>query len=108
MRWNVQCLSDSGGPFRMRYTPQRALILIVLSTLASAQTPEQRTARYLDSIRNQPSLLLAFLREMPKGGDLHNHLTGSIYAEDYIDFAASDNLCVDRTTSRLLAPPSHS
>ena len=42
---------------------------------------------------------------MPKGGDLHNHLDGAIYAEDLIDFAASDNLCVDRTTSRLLAPP---
>ena len=29
------------------------------------------------------SLLEAFLREMPKGGDLHNHLSGSIYAESY-------------------------
>ena len=42
---------------------------------------------------------------MPKGGDLHNHLDGAIYAEDLIDFAASDNFCVDRTTSRLMAPP---
>lgn len=89
----------------MRHIQRYALILVVVSTLALAQTPEQKTARYLDSIRNQPSLLLAFLHEMPKGGDLHNHLTGAIYAEDYIDFAASDNLCVDRTTSRLLAPP---
>jgi len=89
----------------MRHIPRFALILIILSTLCFAQTPEQKTARYLDSIRNQPSLLLAFLHDMPKGGDLHNHLTGAVYGEDYIDFAASDNLCVDRTTSRLLAPP---
>ena len=89
----------------MRRISRCALILTILSTLASAQTPEQKTARYLDSIRNQPPLLLAFLHDMPKGGDLHNHLSGAIYAEDYIDFAASDNLCVDRTTSRLLAPP---
>ena len=89
----------------MRQISRCALILTMLSTLASDQTPEQKTARYLDSIRNQPSLLLAFLHDMPKGGDLHNHLTGAIYAEDYIDFAASDNVCVDRTTSRLLAPP---
>jgi adenosine deaminase len=89
----------------MRHIPQCALTLILLSTLVFAQTSEQKTSRYLDSIRNQPSLLLAFLHDMPKGGDLHNHLTGAIYAEDYIDFAASDNLCVDRTTSRLLAPP---
>ena len=42
---------------------------------------------------------------MPKGGDLHNHLDGAIYAEDLIDCAASDNFCIDRTTSQLLAPP---
>ncbi|HXY03281.1 MAG TPA: adenosine deaminase, partial [Terriglobales bacterium] len=64
-----------------------------------------RTARYLQSIRHQPSLLLAFLHEMPKGGDLHNHLSGSIYAESWIDFAADNGLCVDRTTSVLIAPP---
>lgn len=82
-----------------------SLLLPLISTLASAQSAERKTARYLDSLRNQPSLLLAFAHDMPKGGDLHNHLTGAIYAEDWIDFAASDNLCVDRTTSRLIAPP---
>ncbi len=84
---------------------RRYLIIVLLSALAAAQTAEQQTARYLDSIRRQPSLLLAFLHDVPKGGDLHNHLDGAIYAEDLIDWAASDNFCVDRTTSRLLAPP---
>ncbi len=83
---------------------------LTLSTLsASAQpkssTPEQRTARHFDSIRQQPGLLLAFLREMPKGGDLHIHLAGAIYAESLIDFAAQDGFCIDRTTSVLIAPP---
>ena len=72
---------------------------------AAAQTPEQRAARHLDSVRHQPSLLLAFLTEMPKGGDLHNHLAGAIYAESFIDFAADNGFCVDRTTSVLIAPP---
>jgi len=92
---------------------RRYLIFFFLSPLvsalaaapASAQSAEQKTARYLDSIRRQPPLLLAFLHEIPKGGDLHNHLTGAIYAEDLLDFAASDNFCVDRTTSRLLGAP---
>ena len=66
---------------------------------------EQRAARYMDSVRHQPSLLLAFLRDMPKGGDLHNHLAGAIYAESMIDFAAEDSLCVDHTTSFLMPPP---
>jgi len=83
----------------------RYLIVVLLSTIAAAQTAEQKTGRYLDSIRRQPSLLLAFLHDVPKGGDLHNHIDGAIYAEDIIDWAASDNFCVDRTTSRLLAPP---
>jgi hypothetical protein len=88
------------------YLVMRRLVLVLTLSLAvRAQIPEQKTARYLDSIRNQPSLLLAFLHDMPKGGDLHNHLDGALYAEDIIDWAASDNLCVDRTTSRLLAPP---
>ena len=71
----------------------------------SVANPEQRTARYFESIRQQPSLLLAFLRDMPKGGDLHVHLSGALYAENLIDYAVNDNLCVDRTTSILIAPP---
>ncbi|MGZ4811890.1 MAG: hypothetical protein ACXVZI_03910, partial [Terriglobales bacterium] len=35
---------------------------------------EQRTERYLDSIRKQPLLLLDFVQQLPKGADLHNHL----------------------------------
>lgn len=84
---------------------RRCLVACLLSTLAAAQTAGEKTSKYFESIRKQPPLLLAFLREMPKGGDLHNHLDGAIYAEDLIDFAASDNLCVDRTSSRLIAPP---
>jgi hypothetical protein len=83
----------------------RHLFLLVFSALAYSQSAEQKTSRYLDSIRKQPSLLLAFLRDVPKGGDLHNHLDGAIYAEDLIDFAASDNFCIDRTTSQLLGAP---
>ena len=88
--------------------PARSLLVLVLASLAvtaSAQTPEEKAAHRLDAVRDQPSLLLAFLHEMPKGGDLHNHLAGAIYAESWIDFAANANLCVDRSTSTLLAPP---
>jgi adenosine deaminase len=52
------------------------------------------TARKLTAIRNQPLLLEAFLREMPKGGDLHSHLSGAIYAESYLKWAGEDNLCL--------------
>ena len=86
-------------------------VVLVLSLGACVNSPaqqpsaEQRTATYLVSVRQHPSLLLEFLREMPKGGDLHNHLAGTIYTESFIDFAVQDGFCVDRTTSFLIAPP---
>ncbi|MHB8217640.1 MAG: adenosine deaminase family protein [Candidatus Sulfotelmatobacter sp.] len=92
-------------PPTVRRTMRLCLLLLFLAPLAAAQSAEQRTARYLDSIRKQAPLLLSFAHDLPKGGDLHNHLDGAIYAEDLIDFAVDSSLCVDRTSSRLLAPP---
>ena len=63
---------------------------------------EEKTSKYMESVRHQPGLLLAFLQQMPKGGDLHVHLSGAIYAESFIDWASENALCVDRTTSKLI------
>jgi hypothetical protein len=46
--------------------------------------------------------LLSFLQQMPKGGDLHNHLSGAVYAETFIQFAAVDMMCFDRAKGRLV------
>ena len=59
---------------------------------------EAATAKRFAAIRADPLSLFAFLREMPKGGDLHNHLSGSIYAESYLRWAAEDNLCLAAAT----------
>src|ERR1044071_4259616 len=45
---------------------------------------------------------------MPKGGDLHNHLSGAVYAEHYIEWAAENGLCVNNSTKALSVPPSPS
>jgi len=66
---------------------------------AVAGAGEQKTSAYFESVRNQPSLLMEFLGRMPKGADLHNHLSGAIYAENFILWAVQDGLCVDRATS---------
>jgi adenosine deaminase len=78
------------------------LIVLSLAQLAEAQSAEEKTAKYMESVRHQPGLLLAFLQQMPKGGDLHVHLSGAIYAETFIDWASENALCVDRTTSKLI------
>ena len=71
----------------------------------NAPTAEQRTARFFESIRKSPPQQLAFLLNMPKGGDLHNHLSGSVYAERYIEWAAEKGLCVNQGTLALSEPP---
>jgi hypothetical protein len=70
-----------------------------------AETPEARTAKHLEGIRGQAALEHAFLRAMPKGGDLHVHLGGAIYAETYARWAIEDGLCVRASPPALLEPP---
>ncbi len=70
-----------------------------------ATTEEQRTARAFEAMRKSPPQMLAFLLAMPKGGDLHSHLSGAIYAESYVQWAADKGLCVNQTTLVLSLPP---
>jgi adenosine deaminase len=48
--------------------------------------------------------LAAFLVNLPKGGDLHMHLGGAIYAETFIHNAATDTLCYSPATRSLFKP----
>jgi adenosine deaminase len=66
---------------------------------------EAATARYVESIRNNPPALTMFLEQMPKGGDLHNHLFGAIYAESFIKWASEDGLCLTVPTLSISQPP---
>jgi len=84
-----------------------------VSTRDAGATPaqassEQRTARYFESLRKSPPQQLTFLLKMPKGADLHSHLSGSIYAESYIQWAAENGLCVNNQTMALSEPPPNS
>ena len=62
---------------------------------AAQKSPEQRAELNLQAARQNPLQLRHFLLGMPKGGDLHNHLSGAVYAESWIRAAAEDRLCVD-------------
>jgi adenosine deaminase len=52
------------------------------------------TASTLEEARADRTALRAFLDRMPKGGDLHTHLSGAVYAEHFIAWAAQQELCV--------------
>ncbi|MFJ9453548.1 adenosine deaminase [Kitasatospora sp. NPDC101447] len=59
---------------------------------------EHRVDAYLDSVRNDPEALRRFLYQLPKGGDLHNHLSGAVSTELLIRLATEDGLCIDTAT----------
>lgn len=59
---------------------------------------EISTAQKLDSLRDDLIALRQFLEEMPKGGDLHNHLSGAVTTERLIEWGAADGLCIDTQT----------
>jgi adenosine deaminase len=71
---------------------------------ATAGMAEQRAARVYEAARTNPPDLEAFLSRMPKGADLHYHLTGGIYAETFLRDAAADGYCVDLASHALLPP----
>jgi adenosine deaminase len=109
------------GMFSLNSLPaktSRTILLLLLCVFASQAQPvsapqdtrasrtaaEQRTARYFETIRKSPPQEMAFLLQMPKGGDLHNHLSGAIYAESYIQWAANNGLCINTRTMALSVP----
>jgi adenosine deaminase len=74
----------------------------------SAASAEQRITRVFERVRKEPPALRAFLRAMPKGADLHTHLTGAVYAESYVRWAAALPLCVEVSTAVFVAASSPS
>jgi adenosine deaminase len=79
--------------------PVKRILVILIATLALSlqgctpenQKPLHHVHQYFESIRNNEALLTAFFSEMPKGGDLHNHFSGSVYAETYWNYLLRKN-----------------
>ena len=60
-----------------------------------AHPGERETTRYFNKIKDDPAYMRAFLQAFLKGGDIHTHLSGAVYAERFLEWAAEDGLCVD-------------
>ncbi len=73
-----------------------AVFIVMLRFVAlAAEFDTAVTAARFDAARRDHATLRAFLRRMPKGGDLHTHLSGAVYAERFVAWAADEELCVD-------------
>jgi adenosine deaminase len=67
---------------------------------------EQAASNKYDGLLGDPTGLATFLKAVPKGGDLHNHLTGAVYAEQYLDWGKTDGDCVSSTSHSAVASSS--
>ncbi|HEX4322056.1 MAG TPA: adenosine deaminase [Acidobacteriaceae bacterium] len=98
---------------------RRFLPLLFVLAFASPLAPAQksasesesgataRAARAFDAAKKQgPLALRDFLVDMPKGADLHVHLSGAVYAESFLRAAGEDGLCVDTKLLSFAKAPS--
>jgi adenosine deaminase len=101
-------------PFRLRICCLIGFLLLC-SSWASAQTKahrpaagltegERRATLNLEAARTNPLQLRNLLKKMPKGADLHNHLSGAVYAESWIRAGAEDHLCVNLASLSFVKP----
>jgi adenosine deaminase len=79
-----------------RFVAWAAALVVACGGAASAATPN------LSKMTSGEVAALA--RAMPKGGELHNHVSGGIFAETFLAWAVEDGLCID-TKALSLYPP---
>lgn len=81
-----------------------ALALFVFAIAALSHSGEMhlgtnpRVAAYFEKAKANRPTLVAFLHKMPKGGDLHNHPAGAVYAETLVQMAIDKGMYFDRET----------
>ncbi len=66
----------------------------------------QQTSKFYESMFNKSqvneALLHLFFTKMPKGGDLHHHYSGSIYAETFLEWVAKKGWYIDKCTLKII------
>jgi adenosine deaminase len=81
-----------------------AVVFVVRLGMAAREFDTVIANAAFEEARGNHTKLRAFLRRMPKGGDLHTHLSGAVYAERFIAWAAQENLCADPANTLLSKP----
>lgn len=89
-----------------------ATILLLLSACSSTSqntndiTDFDKTDAFYNSLLQgeQPNVakLNLFFSQMPKGGDVHHHFSGSIYAETYVDWVAKKGWYINSCSSQII------
>lgn len=97
---------------RPRFFSVRSLCFTAIALASFMQAPvfaqgnaDPTIAKHFTEIRTRTPELIAFLRAMPKGGDLPSHLVGSAYAEEYIAWGIAEKMCADVKAKKIIQPP---
>ena len=80
-------------------------LILCPSIAASEEHLDGSVSELFERIKTKPVELRHFLQNFPKGGDLHSHLSGAVYAESYLELASERDLCVDLKSKVLSKPP---
>ncbi|QJD91564.1 adenosine deaminase [Duganella dendranthematis] len=80
-----------------------AAVLCAMPQAHAANANEEATKRHFAALvapGKEPKLaeLTMFFTMMPKGGDLHHHYSGAIYAEQYLEWVDKEGFCVNKTS----------
>ena len=81
------------------------LVALLLTGAARPADPETRTAALFHRLSGDLAARRLFLQAMPKGADLHNHLGGSTYAEEFLAWADTLDFCVAADGTAIAPPP---
>lgn len=83
---------------------KKIIIVLILLTVSACVAKNADPKASLD-LSNDPVKLRMILAQMPKGAELHTHLSGIPYAENFIEWAATDNACINQDTGKILPGP---
>ncbi|MGE4047425.1 MAG: hypothetical protein AB7F35_21360, partial [Acetobacteraceae bacterium] len=81
------------------------LLLLLTGCATSAMDTGPGAAQRFAEVSGSPPLLRAFLYRMPKGGDLHVHLSGAAYAEPNLRAGAAAGRCANLNSGQVSQPP---
>ncbi|MEO1041712.1 MAG: adenosine deaminase [Pseudomonadota bacterium] len=85
-----------------------ALVLLGCSTFElsrfTTSSDEAAAERAFNGALHDYAALRQFLKAMPKGGDLHTHPSGAVYAESMLDWASEEDsgICIVADETRLI------
>lgn len=88
------------GTYKLRILNPSVLRKLAMTVLCCITTlsAQADVNHYFSTMKQDPNALYAFLKTMPKGGELHYHLAGGAYPEVMLDLAATGSYCLNNTT----------